>query len=509
MKVFPSRRRSRRAGGLPAQGVPVARAARPPADHPGRARRLHRLRRLRRRLPGQEQDRLQPQGHQHGAGRRAPRRRAASAGTSSSRIPPLDREPDRRTTRSRAAQVLEPLFEFSGACGGCGETPYIKLVSQLFGDRMIVANATGCSSIYGANLPTTPWTVNAAGPRPGVEQLAVRGQRRVRARDAPGARRPDRPGAPARSSAWRRSSARTSSRDLLDADQDDRGRDRRSSATASTALRERARTASSGRARADARHLLAARRRPRPPGRLDHRRRRLGLRHRLRRPRPRPVVGPQRQHPGPRHRGLLEHRRPGVEGDAARRRGQVRGRRQGHGQEGPRRDRPVLRQRLRRPGRDGRQRPADDQGAARGRRLAGPVAGHRLQHLHRPRHRHVEVDDATRRTPSGAATGRCTGSSRPRSRAAQPFKLDSTAPTIPIADFVATETRFAVLQRTHPERAAELAALAQADADERWRYYEQLAGIERTVPHLASPTRTSRPRPTTPVPATTVEEDER
>ena len=64
----------------------------------------------------------------------------------------------------------------------------------------------------------------------------------------------------------------------------------------------------------------------------------------------------------------------------------------------------------------------------------------------------------------------------------KPFKLDSSTPSIPIADFVATETRFAVLQRTHPERAAELATLAQADADERWHYYEQLAGIERTVP---------------------------
>ena len=68
----------------------------------------------------------------------------------------------------------------------------------------------------------------------------------------------------------------------------------------------------------------------------------------------------------------------------------------------------------------------------------------------------------------------------------RPFKLDSNAPSIPIADFVATETRFAVLERTHPERAAELAALAQADADERWRYYEQLAGIERTVPACPS-----------------------
>jgi pyruvate-ferredoxin/flavodoxin oxidoreductase len=63
-------------------------------------------------------------------------------------------------------QLQEPLFEFSGACGGCGETPYIKLATQLFGDRMLVANATGCSSIYGGNLPTTPWTYNAEGRGP-------------------------------------------------------------------------------------------------------------------------------------------------------------------------------------------------------------------------------------------------------------------------------------------------------------------------------------------------------
>ena len=64
------------------------------------------------------------------------------------------------------SQLLQPLFEFSGACAGCGETPYIKLMTQLFGDRTIVANATGCSSIYGGNLPTTPWTHNADGRGP-------------------------------------------------------------------------------------------------------------------------------------------------------------------------------------------------------------------------------------------------------------------------------------------------------------------------------------------------------
>ena len=69
-------------------------------------------------------------------------------------------------TQVKDAQLLQPLFEFSGACAGCGETPYVKLVSQLFGDRAIVANATGCSSIYGGNLPTTPWTSNADGRGP-------------------------------------------------------------------------------------------------------------------------------------------------------------------------------------------------------------------------------------------------------------------------------------------------------------------------------------------------------
>jgi pyruvate-ferredoxin/flavodoxin oxidoreductase len=66
----------------------------------------------------------------------------------------------------RGAQFLEPLFEFSGACAGCGETPYVRLLSQLFGPRLLVANATGCSSIYGGNLPTTPWAKNAEGSGP-------------------------------------------------------------------------------------------------------------------------------------------------------------------------------------------------------------------------------------------------------------------------------------------------------------------------------------------------------
>ena len=80
-------------------------------------------------------------------------------------IPDLDRRKI-AVSKVKDSQYLQPLFEFSGACSGCGETPYVKLVSQLFGDRTIIANATGCSSIYGGNLPTTPWAADKNGRGP-------------------------------------------------------------------------------------------------------------------------------------------------------------------------------------------------------------------------------------------------------------------------------------------------------------------------------------------------------
>ncbi len=80
-------------------------------------------------------------------------------------LPEIDRT---RITRidTKGSQFFEPLFEYSGACAGCGETPYVKLLTQLFGDRLLIANATGCSSIYGGNLPTTPYTTNRDGRGP-------------------------------------------------------------------------------------------------------------------------------------------------------------------------------------------------------------------------------------------------------------------------------------------------------------------------------------------------------
>jgi len=80
-------------------------------------------------------------------------------------LPEIDRSKPKVET-IKGSQLLQPLFEFSGACSGCGETPYLKLMSQLCGDRSLIANATGCSSIFGGNLPTTPWAVNSEGRGP-------------------------------------------------------------------------------------------------------------------------------------------------------------------------------------------------------------------------------------------------------------------------------------------------------------------------------------------------------
>ncbi len=138
-------------------------------------------------------------------------------------LPEVDRtqvKPDVKST-----QFLQPLFEYSGACAGCGETPYIKLMTQLFGDRLVVANATGCSSIYGGNLPTTPYTTNAtAADRRG----RIRSSRTTRSSATGcGCRSISTTRAPARCSpSWRRTCRRTGRRDP-DGGSKDRSRHRR------------------------------------------------------------------------------------------------------------------------------------------------------------------------------------------------------------------------------------------------------------------------------------------
>ena len=294
-------------------------------------------------------------------------------------IPEIDRTlVDPATVKG--SQMLEPLFEFSGACEGCGETPYLKVLTQLFGDRMLVANATGCSSIYGGNLPTTPWTANRDGHGPawsnslfednaefGLGMRLALDAQELQARALVAELAPD-----LAALALRRRPAH-------------RGGCRRAAPARGAAAR-----AHRDRRSARGAPACGARRRTRPQERLDRRRRRLGVRHRLRRARPRPRLGTQRQRPRARHRGLLEHRRPGVEVHAARSGRQVRRRRKAERQEGSRSPRDLLRERLRRPHRARRRQPSDGQGSRGGRRMERAVARDRVQPLHRARDRDAE-----------------------------------------------------------------------------------------------------------------------
>ena len=143
-----------RAGGLHVDDVQGQGARGTDVRRPGGARRLHGLRPLRRVLPGQGQDQPAPQGDRHGRRRRPEAGRARLASRSSATCPRSTA--GGCTSTSRAASSSSPSSSSPGACAGCGETPYLKLLSQLFGDRTIIANATGCSSIYGGNLPDDP-----------------------------------------------------------------------------------------------------------------------------------------------------------------------------------------------------------------------------------------------------------------------------------------------------------------------------------------------------------------
>ena len=348
----------------------------------------------------------------------------------------------------RQQQVQQPLFEFSGACSGCGETPYIKLLTQLFGDRLVVANATGCSSIYGGNLPTTPWAHNRRRARSRLEQLALRGQRRVRPR----------------LSAYRSTSSGTShvsySRSLstqvgdelaaaiLDADQHDE--------TGIQAQRERVaelKTRLAGladptnnRQSGDAQRLLQL---------ADMLVRKSvwiiggdgwaydigfgGLDHVLSSGRNVKVLvldtevysntGGQMSKSTPRGSGR-----------------QVRGGRQARAQEGPRPDRHDLRQHLRGERGDGRKGRAYPQGLPGGRGIRRTRPHHRLQPLHRTRHRHGDRACRTRKRPSRAASGSSTATTPTlKQQGENPLVLDSRAPRIPVEQYMYMENRFKML----------------------------------------------------------------
>jgi pyruvate-ferredoxin/flavodoxin oxidoreductase len=397
-------------------------------------------------------------------------------------IPQLDRSLLAHDT-VKGSQVLEPLFEFSGACSGCGETPYLRLVSQLFGDRMIVANATGCTSIYGANLPTTPWTVNAAGRGPAwnnslFEDNAEFGLGMRLALDA-------------QSDQARALLTRLAPEigeelvlGLLESTQDtepeielQRGRVAR--------LREKL-AGVDGAARNDARHLLAL------AGDLV----RQGIW----------IVGGDGWAYDIGFGGLDQVLSSGRNVNILVLDTEV------YSNTGGQASKSTPRGAVAKFAAAGKATGKKDLGAiarAYGNVYVAQIAmGANDAHTTKA----LLEADAWPGPSLVIAYSTCIAHGIDMSKSmshqkdavksgywplyryqpseiegGQPFKLDSSAPSIPIKDFVATETRFAILQRTNPERAAELAVLAQADADERWRYYEQLAGIHRSIPHIEAP----------------------
>jgi pyruvate-ferredoxin/flavodoxin oxidoreductase len=375
----------------------------------------------------------------------------------------------------RGSQLLEPLFEFSGACAGCGETPYLKLVSQLFGDRIVVGNATGCSSIYGGNLPTTPWATDHNGRGPAwnnslFEDTAEFGMGM-------------RLGSQAREARARLLLERLAPRldprlvaELLGA-----GRDGEAEIAA-----QRERVAALTRSLTDldaddhdVRHLLSL------AGDLVDKGVWIvggdgwaydigfgGLDHVL-------AAG--------RNVNILVldtevYSNTGGQASKATARGAV-AKFAASGKGTPKKDLGAL---------------AMAYGTAYVAQVAlgandsqtvkalleadawpGPslviayctCTAHGMDMSRAMDHMQAAVKSGYwplyRFHPTAAAEG-------------QPFKLDSRPPSIPVREFTASEARFAILGRTHPERYEQLLELMQADIDERWRYYEQLAAMERT-----------------------------
>ncbi len=394
-------------------------------------------------------------------------------------IPEAPREVVRHDT-VRGVALLEPLFEFSGACAGCGETPYLKLLSQLFGDRMLVANATGCSSIYGGNLPTTPWSTDANGRGPAwsnslFEDNAEFGlglrlawehqhtEARRLVQSLRGAIGPELADA------------------LLAADQ--------SGEEGVAAQRARVAALRSALVGVDdpaARALLSL---------ADELVEKVvwivggdgwaydigfgGLDHVLASGRNVNLLvldtevysntGGQASKATPRAAAakFAASGKPTAKKDL----GAVA---RGYG------DVFVAQVAL----------GAGDMQTVRSLLEAAAWPGPSLVIAYSTCIAHG-IDMATSMThqKDAVASGywplyRYHPSPEP---GAHPFQLDSKPPTVPVRDFALAETRFAMLAHSDPARSGRLLALAQADADERWRYYEQLAGEERAVPHEDGP----------------------
>jgi pyruvate-ferredoxin/flavodoxin oxidoreductase len=393
-------------------------------------------------------------------------------------IPELDRSAIARDT-IKGSQVLEPLFEFSGACSGCGETPYVKLVSQLFGDRMVVANATGCSSIYGGNLPTTPWATNAAGRGPAWNNslfednaefgLGMRLALDVQTQTAKQLLRKMEPfvGQELVSA-------------ILGNEQDSEAKIAAQRVEVEK-LRDVLKTVG-GDDKADAESLLSL------SGDLirtgvwimggDGWAYDIGF------------GGVDQALSSGRDINILVldtqvYSNTGGQASKATPRGAV-AKFAAAGKSSGRKDLGAI---ARAYGNVyvaqialGASDTQTNKAMIEAEAWPGPsiIIAYSTCIAHG-----IDMSTSMTHQKDAVKSGfwplyRYT----PSEGEGQPFKLDSKKPTIPIKEFVSAETRFAILQRTQPERAAELAALSQADADERWRYYSQLADVERSIPSL-------------------------
>jgi pyruvate-ferredoxin/flavodoxin oxidoreductase len=387
--------------------------------------------------------------------------------------------PDRASVRHdtvKHSQTLQPLFEFSGACAGCGETPYLKLLSQLFGDRSLIANATGCSSIYGGNLPTTPWGTDAAGRGPAWANSLFEDNAEFGLGMRIGL---DRQRAGARHLVQRLAGELGDElvTGLLEADQGDEA--------GIAAQRERVDelrrrlTDVNGTDAPEARRLetIASSLVRRDVwivggdgwaydigfGGLDH------------------VLAS-----GADVNILVldteVYSNTGGQASKATPRAAV-AKFATSGKGTPKKDLALLAMQYGTVYVAQIAIGANEMQTVKAMREAEAWPGPSLLLAYSTCIAHgVDMRDSMKRMDLAVKTGYwpLLRYHPAETSDAQPLRLDSKAPSVPLDELLRTEARYAVLESTNPERAAALQALAQSDVEERWRYYEQLAGVERT-----------------------------
>jgi pyruvate-ferredoxin/flavodoxin oxidoreductase len=394
-------------------------------------------------------------------------------------IPPLARDLLPHDS-VKGSQALEPLFEFSGACAGCGETPYIKLVTQLFGDRIVIANATGCSSIYGANLPTTPYTTDGRGRGPAWSNSLFEDN----AEFGLGMRL----GLEAQTRLARLLLARLEPavgeelvRSILEAveETEPQVRAQQERIARLVAVLDQIENP-------DARHLRAI------AGTLSRQGVWIiggdgwaydigfgGLDHVLASGRNVNIL-------------VLDtevYSNTGGQASKATPRGAV-AKFASAGKSATKKDLGAVARAYGNVYVAQIAVGANDVQTVKALLEADAWPGPSLVIAYSTCIAHgIDMSKSMSHQKDAVKSGYWPLYRFHPSEAEgeNPFRLDSHPPSIPVSDFVATEARYAILSRTQPERAERLAALVQADVDERWRYYEQLATMERTVPHAPLP----------------------